>query len=74
MPSRKAKRIADAAEMIVDGYAVLRDELGFKVVNLNSGHVVIVSPKFKVLASSMDAIEEKIAIHNLTDNLEFLAA
>lgn len=74
MPSRKAKRIADAAEMIVDGYAVLRDELGFKVVNLNSGNVVIVSPKFKVLASSMDAIEEKIAIHNLTDNLEFLAA
>ena len=74
MPSKKAKRIADAAEMIVDGFAVLRDELGFKIVNLNSGHAVIVSPEFKVLASSMDGIEERIALHNLTDNLEFLAA
>ena len=74
MPSKLAKRIADAAEMIVDGYAVLNDELGCKIVNLNSGHAVIVSPKYKVLASSMDAIEEKIAIHNLEDNLEFMVA
>ena len=74
MPTRKAKRIADAAEMIVDGYAVLRDELGHKIVNLNSGHAVIVSPKYKVLASNMDAIEEKIAIRNFKDNLQFMAA
>ena len=74
MPNRKAKRIADAAKMIVDGYAVLEDELGYKIVNLNSGHTVVVSPKHKVLASSMDAIEEKIAIHNFLDNLQFMSA
>lgn len=74
MPRKKAKAIADAAEMIVDGFAVLRHELGFRVVNLNSGNVVIVSDKFKVLESSMDEIEAAIAIRNLTDNLEFLAA
>ena len=74
MPTKKAKRIADAAEMIVDGYAVLKDELGHKIVNLNSGHAVILSPKHKVLASSMDAIEEKIAIHNFKDNLQFMEA
>ena len=51
MPTKKAKRIADAAEMIVDGYAVLRDELGYKIVNLNSGHALVISPKQKVLAN-----------------------
>ena len=74
MSEELAQKIADEAEMIVDGYAVLKDELGYKIVNLNSGHAVIVSPKHKVLASSMDAIEEKIAIHNFLDNLEFMAA
>lgn len=74
MPTKKAKRIADAAEMIVDGYAVLKDELGYKIVNLNSGHALVISPKQKILASSMDAIEEKIAVHNFTDNLQFMEA
>lgn len=74
MPKRKAQKIADAADMIIDGYAVLKDNLGYKIVNLNSGNVVVVSQKFKVLESSMDAIEETIAIHYLTDNLEFMAA
>ena len=74
MPKRKAQKIADAADMIIDGYAVLKDDLGYKIVNLNSGNVVVVSQKFKVLESCMDAIEETIAIHYLTDNLEFMAA
>lgn len=74
MPKQKARKIADAADMIVDGFAVLRHELGFRIVNLNSGNVVVVSPKFKVLESCMDEIEETMAIRNLTENLEFLAA
>ena len=74
MPKRKAQKIADAADMIVDGFAVLRHDLGFRIVNLNSGNVVVVSPKFKVVESSMDEIEERMAIRNLTENLEFLAA
>jgi len=74
MPKRKAQKIADAADMIVDGFAVLHHELGFRIVNLNSGNVVVISPKYKVLESSMDEIEETIAIRNLKENLEFLAA
>ena len=74
MPRKKAKAIADAAEMVVDGFAVLRHELGYKIVNLNSGNVVVVSDKFKVLESSMEEIEETMAVRNLTDNLEFIAA
>ena len=74
MPKRKAQKIADAADMIVDGFAVLRHDLGYRIVNLNSGNVVVVSPKFKVVESSMAEIEERMAIRNLTENLEFLAA
>lgn len=74
MPKARAKKIADAADMIVDGYAVLRHELGFRIVNLNTGHVAVVSSGFKVLETNMDDIEEQIAVHNLTDNIEFLAA
>ena len=74
MPKRRAKKIADAADMVVDGFAVLRHELGYRIVNLNSGNVVVVSPKYEVLESSMDEIEEAMAIRNLTENIEFLAA
>ena len=74
MPKRKAQKIADAADMIVDGFAVLRHDLGYRIVNLNSGNVVVVSRKFKVVESSMDEIEETMAIRNLTENIEVLAA
>jgi len=74
MPKRQARKIADAADMIVDGFAVLRHELGYRIINLNSGNVVVVSLKYKVLESSMDEIEEVIALRNLKDNLEFLVA
>jgi len=74
MPKRQARKIADAADMIVDGFAVLRHELGYRIVNLNSGNVAVVSLKYKVLESSMDEIEEVIALRNLKDNLEFLVA
>ena len=74
MPKRKAQKIADAADMIVDGFAVLRHDLGYRIVNLNSGNVVVVSLEFKVVESSMSEIEEKLAIRNLAENLEFLAA
>ena len=74
MPKRKAKKIADIADMIVDGFAVLRHELGYRIVNLNSGNVVVVSSKYEVLESSMEEIEETMAIRNLTENIEFLAA
>lgn len=74
MPKRKAMAIADAAEMVVDGFAVLKQATGYKIVNLNSGNVVVVSDKLKVLESSMPEIEEAIAVRNLVDNLEFIAA
>ena len=34
MPERKAQKIADAADMIVGGYAMLRHKQGIRIVNL----------------------------------------
>ena len=33
MPERKAQKIADAADMIVGGYAMLRHKQGVRIVN-----------------------------------------
>ena len=43
MPKAQAVRVADLADLIVGGYAMMRHELGFRIVNLNSGNVLIVS-------------------------------
>ena len=46
MPKRKAKAIADAAEMVVDGFAVLKQESGYKIVNLNKKHYLTMYAKW----------------------------
>lgn len=74
MPERKAQKIADAADMIVGGYAMLRHKQGVRIVNLFSGHVALVSLKYEILATDMDDIESAIAVNRLKDNIEFLAA
>ena len=35
MPKAKAAKIADSANLIVGGYAMMMHELGFRIVNLN---------------------------------------
>ena len=74
MPERKAQKIADAADMIVGGYAMMRHKQGIRIVNLFSGHVALVSSKYEILATDMDDIESTIAVNRLKDNIEFLAA
>ena len=74
MPERKAQKIADAADMIVGGYAMTRHKQGIRIVNLFSGHVALVSSKYEILATDMDDIESTIAVNRLKDNIEFLAA
>lgn len=74
MPERKAQKVADAADMIVGGYAMLRHKQGVRIVNLFSGHVALVSLKYEILATDMDDIESTIAVNRLKGNIEFLAA
>ena len=69
-----AQKIADDAEVIVDGYAMLKHELGFQVVNLDNGDAALISPEGEILESSMDEVEEVIALKRFTENRQFMAA
>lgn len=74
MPESKARKIADAADMIVGGFAMKRHKQGVRIVNLNSGHVSLVSKDFEVLATDMDDIEVMVAVTYLKENIQFMAA
>lgn len=74
MPESKARKIADAADMIVSGFAMLKHRQGVRIVNLYSGHVALVSKTFEVIATDMDDIETTLAVRRLKDNFEFMAA
>ncbi len=57
------KEIADAADVIIDGYAVELLERGVRITNLHDlDHVTFVSPKGEVLETTMDDIELHIAM------------
>ena len=62
-----AKEIADAADVIIDGYAFIRkEEDRITVVNLNrEGHAAIIFPSGEVVETSMDDIELSIAMDYL---------
>ena len=61
------KRIADEADVIIDGYAFIRKkEDRITIVNLNrEGHAALVFPSGEVVETSMDDIELSIAMDYL---------
>lgn len=72
MSEVQAKEIADAANVIVNGYAMSRDGSNIRIVNLNSGHVTICSEDEKILETSMDDIEATIALDRFRANRQFI--
>jgi len=74
MSEEMIKAAADAAELIVDGYAFLPDASRIKIVHLYTGRVAVVDPTQGVIESSMQEIEEVIALRHLEENRSFLAA
>ena len=74
MPKAQATKIADAADLIVGGYAMMKHELGFRIVNLNSGNVLIVSKEYNILETSMEDLEVEVAIGYLKTNRSFMEA
>lgn len=74
MPKSLAAKIADSAELIVGGFAMMKHELGIRIVNLNSGNALIVSNDYNVLETSMEDLEVEVAIGYLKTNRSFLGA
>lgn len=74
MPENEKMKIADEADMIVGGYAYKRNGENVRVVNLNKQDpdVMIFTLYGKMLESSMDPIEQTIALQKWVDNKEFM--
>ena len=67
------KQVADAADMIVNGYAFKCSPEGFRVLNLNCpDKAVVLSKNDEVLETSMDDIEIQIVKDYLKKNRKFL--
>lgn len=67
------KQVADAADMIVNGYAFTRCTEGYRVLNLNRpDRAAVFSKDGKVLETSMDDIEVRIAGDYLEKNRKFM--
>ena len=67
------RNIADAADMIVNGYAFTRDPKGYRVLNLNQpDRAAVISPKGDVLETSMDDIELRIAVDYYAANRQLM--
>ena len=68
-----AKKVADTADMIVNGYAFSRCPEGIRVLNLNiPEHAVVLSGAGEVLSTSMDNIEIEIVREYFAKNKVFL--
>ena len=72
MPKAQAAKIVDSADLIVGGYAMMNHELGFRIVNLNSGNALIVSKDYNILETSMEDLEVEVAIGYLKTNRSFM--
>ena len=74
MTLSKKKEIADAADMIVGGYAYKRNGQNIRVVNLNKTvpGIMTFTEDGNILESSMDPIERQIAIDRWDENKEFM--
>lgn len=67
------KKVADEADMIVNGYAFTRNEDGWRVLNLNrQDKAAVLSEYGDVLETSMDDIELQIVKSYLEKNRKFL--
>lgn len=66
-------KIADNADLIVNGYAFTRNEIGFRVLNLNRPEsACVLSQNGAVLETTMDDIELSIVQDYFTRNQKYL--
>ena len=67
------KKIADTADMIINGYAFTRSDDNVRVLNLNSvGSAAVIGKDNEVIETSMDDIELDIVMNYYKRNKAFL--
>ena len=65
--------VADAAEVIVNGYAFTKDNMNVKLLNLNKpGKAALLNKEGEVLETSMDDVELDIVLDYYTRNRKYM--
>ena len=69
----KIREIADKADMIVNGYALTRENDHIRILNLNNlDKALVISEDGKVLETTMDDIEIRIVLDYWDSDREFM--
>lgn len=67
------KKIADNADLIVNGYAFTKCDLGYRVLNINNvKKALVISPEGELLETTMDDIEVRIVVDYFLKNKKFM--
>ena len=67
------KKIADEAELIVNGYAFTKCELGYRILNLNyPEQAAVISAQGEILETTMDDIGVQIVKDYFIKNRKYL--
>lgn len=67
------KKIADAADVIVNGYAFTSSDGKYKILNLNRpDKAAVATATGEIIETNMDDIEIKIVSEYLARNLKFM--
>ena len=74
MSEEKAIEIAEAADLVLNGYAVTRDGENFKVVNLHTGRVAYIMASGELSETNMDEVESEIACRIVNENRRYIVA
>ena len=72
MPEAKAREIAEAAEMIVNGYAFEKIGAQVRVVNMRTGKASVFANGSELIETSMDDMDAALALKYLQENVRFM--
>jgi hypothetical protein len=72
MPEVKMKEVADAADMVVNGYAYTFIGENIRILNLRTGKAALVTPSREISETNMDDMDIGVAMRYLIDNEQFM--
>jgi hypothetical protein len=72
MLEAKMKEVADAADMVVNGYAYTFIGDNIRILNLRTGKAALVTPSREISETNMDDMDIGVAMRYLIDNEQFM--
>ena len=74
MTEEQAMAIAEASDLVLNGYAVTRDGENFRVINLKTGKAAYVMGSGVLGETNMDEVESAIAVRTVLENRRYITA